>query len=312
MKIIDLKKMSPTVVRDKPTCLVLGNFDGVHEGHSKLIETAVEEGRKNGYITAAWTFAEHPHAFLNSEKAPMYLTTTEEKNDIFAEKGLDCAIYEDFLKVKDMSPLDFIQKVLIDEFDCKTAVCGFNFRFGKKGLGDAELLKKVMEGSGRKVLIVPPVFKMNKIVSSTAVRFLVENGLMEEAAELLGRPYSIKFPVLHGNKLGRTIGIPTINQSFPPNHIIPQKGIYACTCYIEDDIFLGVANVGTRPTVSRGGTAVNCETHIINYNGWLYGKKIRVCFYKKLRDEIKFGSVEELKAAVEKDIGTTLEYFSKK
>ena len=310
MKIIDLKNGNKIDVTNEPLCLTLGNFDGVHEGHARLIDCALNEGRSLGIKTAAWTFAEHPMNTLG-EKNVSYLTTAEEKDDLFAEKGLDYAIYEDFSRVKDFSPERFIEEILIDSFDCKTVVCGFNFKFGKNGQGTPEFLKKYMEERGRNAIIVPPVYKLNKIVSSTAVRFFVENGCMEEASELLGRPFSIKFPVLHGKKLGRSIGIPTINQNFPEDHIKPKNGIYACTCFIGDDIFLGVSNVGYRPTVNSDKQKVNCETHILNYNGWLYGKKIRVCFYKRLRDEVRFDSVEELKRAVEHDIASTVDYFSK-
>jgi len=311
LKIIDLKNKKEITAVDGPVCLLLGNFDGVHEGHTKLIETALSEGQRLGIKTGAWTFEKHPLNYLTSNSV-LCLSSNEEKTDIFAEKGLDYVIYEDFERVKNYSPDDFVDKILIDSFDCRSVVCGFNFKFGKNGAGDADFLKKKMEESGRNTLIVSPVYKMNRIVSSTAVRFFVENGLMEEAAEMLGRPYSIKFPVLHGHKLGRKIGIPTINQTFPQNHIKPKNGTYACTCYIGDDIFLGVSNVGSRPTVNDNINDVNCETHIINYNGWLYGKNIRVCFYKRLRDEKRFDNIEELKNTVKNDIDSALEYFSKK
>jgi len=310
MKIIDLKNGNMIDATNEPLCLTLGNFDGVHEGHARLIDCALKEGKAIGIKTAVWTFAEHPMNILG-QKSVSYLTTAEEKNDLFAEKGLDYAIYEDFSRVRDFSPERFIEEILINNFDCRTVVCGFNFKFGKNGQGTPEFLKKYMEERGRSAIIVPPVYKLNKIVSSTAVRFFVENGCMEEASELLGRPFSIKFPVLHGKKLGRSIGIPTINQTFPKDHIKPKNGIYACTCFIGDDIFLGVSNVGYRPTVNSDERNVNCETHILNYNGWLYGKKIRVCFYKRLRDEMRFASVEELKKAVEHDIESAVDYFSK-
>ncbi len=312
MKIIDLKTLSEIKQPKTPLCLLLGNFDGVHEGHIQLIKNALEEGKRLGIKVGAWTFENHPLNTLSDKKSVFYLTTAEEKNEIFSEKGLDYAIYEDFEKVKNFEPAEFIEKILIDKFDCRSVICGFNFKFGKKGVGTPEFLKESMDKHGRSCIIVPPVFRMNKIVSSTAIRFFVENGLMEEAAELLGRPYSIKFPVLHGKKLGRSIGIPTINQNFPPQHIKPKNGIYACTCFIGDDIFLGVSNVGSRPTVNDNSSDINCETHIINYNGWLYGKKIKVCFYKRLRDEKHFSDIEELKFAVKKDIECAIDYFSQK
>lgn len=312
MKIIDLKKGKTVLCADKPLILALGNFDGVHSGHLELIRNAVEEGRKQGIKTAAWTFEEHPQNIISGRKIVSRLTFDDEKNEIFASAGLDYAIYESFSRVRNFSPERFIKEVLIEQNNCRTAFCGFNFSFGKNGEGTPDILKNLMQKYGGRAVVVPPVLRMNKIVSSTAVRFFVENGLMEEAAELLGRPYSINFPVLRGNRLGRTIGLPTINQSFPSDHIKPKNGIYCCTCYIGDDIFLGVANVGSRPTVNSDTHDVNCETHIINYNGWLYGKRIKLCFYKRLRDEKKFADLSELKNAVEHDKSAAIEYFSKK
>ncbi len=290
--------------------MILGNFDGVHRGHMSLISAVLEEGRRLGFKTGAWTFGEHPQNVLSKKKVA-YLTTVEEKNKIFAKSGLDYVIYEDFLSVRDYSPEEFADKILINDFDCRCVVCGFNFRFGKNCIGTPLLLREYMNKHGRNIVIVDPVCRLDKIVSSSAIRLFIENGNMEEACEMLGRPYSIDAPVLHGKRLGRTLGLPTINQAFPDDMIMPQKGIYACTCDIDGEIYLGVANVGSRPTVNDDIQDVNCETHILNYDGVLYDKNIKVSFYKKLRDEKKFFNVDSLKAAIEDDICNTVEYFSK-
>ncbi|MBR5314160.1 MAG: bifunctional riboflavin kinase/FAD synthetase [Clostridia bacterium] len=307
MKIFDLKKEKCIKNTDKPLCLLLGNFDGVHEGHMSLVDFALQEGKRQNVKVAVWTFSEHPLGI--SGKGIKTLTDNDEKNEIFAQKGVDYVIYEDFSKVKNMCPLDFINDVLIGKFDCVSAVCGFNFKFGKNGSGNAEMLREEMEKAGRSTVVCPPVYRMDKVVSSTEIRAYLENGMTEEAAVMLGRNYSIVLPVLHGNELGRTIGIPTINQRFPENRIKPKRGIYAVKCYVGGKEYYGVANVGSRPTVNNNESDVNCETHIIGYKGWIYGENVKVCFYKRLRDERRFDDINELKTAVQNDIEQTMLYF---
>ncbi len=310
MRIIDLKKGLRVDRAEGEICLVLGNFDGVHLGHAALIEKAVAEKKIRGTKVAVWTFEEHPMKLLSGGICT--LTENGEKNRIFAEKGVDYAVYEDFCAVKDMTPDEFVENILIGLFDCKTAVCGFNYRFGKNGKGDVNKLTEIMEGFGRMVIAVEPVCKDGEVISSTLVRQCIESGRAEKAAELLGRPYSIELPVVHGKELGRKLGFPTINQVFPADRIIPEKGIYASRCTVNDKLFYGVSNVGTRPTVNGNAGDVNCETHIIGFDGWLYDCKVKVEFCKKLRDEVRFENVELLTAAVKKDIENALSYFSKK
>ncbi len=307
MKIFDLKNKKCIKNTDKPLCLLLGNFDGVHEGHLSLVDFALQEGKKHQTKVAVWTFEDHPLNIMGN--GVKVLTDNDEKNEIFAQKGVDYVIYEDFSKVKNMSPLDFIKNVLIENFDCVSAVCGFNFKFGNNGSGNAELLCSEMKKAGRNAVICPPVYRMDRVVSSTEIRALLDDGMLEEAAVMLGRNYSIDLPVLHGNELGRTIGIPTINQRFPENKMKPKNGIYAVKCYVGGKEYYGVANVGSRPTVNNDENDVNCETHIIGYNGWIYGENVKVCFYKRLRGERRFDDINELKSAVENDVRQTMLYF---
>ena len=308
MKIIDLKSNKETEKCSGQLCVVLGNFDGVHKGHLKLIDSAVKEAKLSGCKTAVWTFEEHPANIL-SQKGLKILTSNEEKNELFAENNLDYVIYEDFLSVKDYTPDEFIDKILIDELDAKCVFCGFNFTFGKEGKGSPSYLKDKMAEKGRNAVIMPPFCIEGKVVSSTEIRKLIEEGKVGEASELLGRPYFANLTVLHGKELGRTIGIPTINQKFPKNRIVPKNGIYCCKCLVGGEEYVGVSNVGFRPTVNSDESDVNCETHIIGYNGWLYGEKVKVMFYKRLRDEMCFSDVNELKEKVREDIKTAEKYF---
>ena len=311
MKIIDLKKNIEVEKADGPLCLLLGNFDGVHRGHVYLATLALAEGAKNGLKVGVWTFADHPMDTLSGRKNA-YLTSMEEKNEIFASLGVDYMIYEDFSAVRFCGPDEFAQRVLIDGLDCRFAVCGFNFRFGKDGQGNAESLKDIFESRGRCVTVADAVSLKDTVVSSTVVRSMIEEGNTEGASELLGRPYSVTLPVEYGKQLGRTMGLPTINQRFPENRVRPKCGIYACTCLVDGQTYKGVANVGSRPTVNGDEGDVNCETHIIDYNGWLYGKMVKVSFYGRLRDEKRFEGVDELKSAITGDVIAAREYFSKK
>lgn len=289
-----------------PRCAAaLGNFDGVHRGHQKLFEavrTAVKDGR--AAAGAAWTFT-----YLAKPSAAVpYITDKESKLQLFAECGLDYAVFEDFEFVRDRDCRSFVRDYLIGRLKASVAVCGFNFRFGRGGTGDAQLLSSLMTEYGGECIIQQPVFRKGHIISSSTLRERIIEGDMDAVYDMTGHPFSICFPVVHGKQLGRRIGIPTINQDFPAGHIIPRSGIYACTVSVGDDLFLGVANIGTRPTVSDDGR-VNCETHIIDYSGILYGKTIKVDFYRLIRSEKRFGSVEELQAQIKRDITASMRFF---
>ena len=291
--------------------MILGNFDGIHLGHLELIKKAISEGKRLGLKVGVWTFEEHPMNSLSGKKNA-YLTSTEEKNKIFAENDLDYAIYEDFASVRNYTPEEFVNIVLTQKLDCRSAVCGFNFRFGSNRMGTPEILSNLLKKTGRNVIIADAVYADGSIISSTGIRDAIELGEIEKANRMLGRAYSINLPVVSGKQLGRTIGIPTINQIFPTDKVKLKNGIYASMCCVNGKTFMGVSNVGFRPTVNNNIKDINCETHIIDYDGCLYGEKVNVSFYKRLRDEQKFDGVEKLKEAIEKDILSVREYFSKK
>jgi riboflavin kinase/FMN adenylyltransferase len=189
-------------------------------------------------------------------------------------------------------------------------VCGFNFSFGRKAEGNCETLKKYFEENGLQVTVMPPLSIGGDIVSSSLIRAKIESGNIEDAEKLLGHPFSIFLPVTQGQQLGRKIGIPTINQLFPENSAVPRFGVYACRCHIDGETHLGIANVGVRPTIIEKKKVIGCETHILDYSGDLYGKKIRVDFCKFIREEKKFASLDELVTEINKNIAQIREYFS--
>ncbi len=310
MTIYKLPEMTVTALPDRPLAVALGNFDGVHCGHERLLSSVRKVAAEiPGCVSAVWSFTTLAKESAEGREIIPALTTTVEKLRWIAAAGVEYAILEDFEDMRSFSPDEFALSYLLGKLRCVAVVCGFNFRFGKGGMGDAGYLAGLLEDRGVAVTVMPPVFSGSRIISSTWIRAAVAAGDMEEAAALLGHPFSICFPVIYGNQLGRTIGLPTINQDFPPGHIIPQHGIYACVCTVGARRYAAVANVGIRPTVSSSG-AVNCETHIMDYDGFLYGKSIRVEFYHRLRAERKFANVTELKTAIQDDVLQARAYFA--
>lgn len=306
MTIYKLPECTPVASLPEGAVLCLGNFDGVHRGHQRLFDCAREmKDAKEASAACAWTFT----SVAKAGSPVSCLTDICAKLRLFAEYGLDYAVFEDFSDVCDMSAEHFVSSYLCKGLSAAGVICGFNFRFGKGGEGNCDLLSSLAEENGIFCNVIDAVLSDGEVISSTLIREYITSGNISGAAKLLGHPFSIEFPVLHGKELGRTMGIPTINQSFPEGHIIPCMGIYACTCYVNGEIYLGVANVGVRPTVSSAGT-VNCETHIINYSGDLYGKEIRVEFYERLREEMKFDCVDALRRQIRIDISECLDYFA--
>lgn len=306
MKVYKLPYGTECALPSGALSVALGNFDGVHIGHRRLLDAACAAAEQiPGCVSAVWTFS----SLIKENMDVPALTTPEEKMHQFARAGIEYVILEDFSAVRTMKPETFVNEYLTRRLGCAAVVCGFNFRFGYHGSGDADTLSRMLGEHGVPVQIVQPVLWKNRIVSSTRIRAAIADGCMKEAAELLGRPFSIRFPVVYGNQLGRTIGVPTINQNFPAGHIIPRHGIYACLCTVGDRKYPAVANVGVRPSVQSDGH-VNCETHIIDYDGFLYGQDILVEFCCRLRDEKKFDSVPTLRDAICADIAHAREYFA--
>ena len=308
MTIIHLKTMRE--VSPPPFSVVcLGNFDGVHVGHMELIREAVRqkstlEKAYDGMASGACFFRTPPSDYILNTPMPQ-LTTFEQKLNLFAECGLDYAFVIDFCEIGGLSPEAFVTKVLKQDLHCVFAVCGFNFHFGKNAAGNADILGTLMNGA---LSVIEPIRVDGNIISSSAIRQRISEGNMHLIPPLLGRPYCIEAEVLHGKALGRTIGIPTINQYFPGNLAIPKFGIYITKTTINGSDFPSVTNVGIRPSVDDG-TRVNCETHILDFAGDLYGQQAKVQFIKRLRDEMRFESIDALKKQIRRDIAATQAYY---
>ncbi len=303
MRIIQFKKGVSPLSLDGGSGLCLGHFDGVHVGHRALFD---ELKRLNAVSAAALPigvlcFTTPPTATLSKSPTPQ-LTTLEEKLSLIGAAGLDFAVLYDFPAIKDMSPADFVSRILIGDCNAKMLVCGFNYSFGAMGVGTPGDLSRLFEaGSDRVLSVMPPITEGTMTVSSSLIRAMLQGGHPDCAARLLGRPYALSGVVRDGRRLGRTMGLPTANLIFPEGGLVPMHGVYAVTVTIDAKTYKGISNVGVRPTVNDGKD-INCETFIFDFEGELYGKEIKICFLQFLREEQKFADLEALEAQIRCDI----------
>lgn len=296
MKIIDLKTGTEMPCVFEKTSIAVGNFDGVHKGHTALFECVKKTAVTLGTKSAVWSFED----FCPKNRGRC-ITLPSERQALIASCGIDYLILYDFDDVCMLTCREFIEDILIKTCRAESVCCGFNFRFGKNASGDCETLRKIMEQNGKKAHVIPPYEIDGQTVSSSFIRELITQGKPEQIEKYLGRPFSVCLPVVHGRHLGRTIDSPTINQNFPTDHIVPKYGVYACGVIIDGESYGGVSNVGVRPSVCGENVTVNCETHIFNYSGDLYDREIKVEFLHFIRPEQKFPSIDELKKAITAD-----------
>lgn len=296
MKIID-----GTVTLPKGGCvLTIGNFDGVHIGHQALLKTTVDKAREMGLPSLVWSFKQHP-ASIMGDGSFKYILSAEEKIRLIGLFGTDYYYGADFLSYKDMSAEQFVKEVLVEQAGVKHLVCGFDFSFGKGGKGTPALLASLLKEYGIGVTVLPEVVYGGGTVSSSRIRALIDKGDMATAARLLGRYYSFNLPVMRGRCVGRTLGAPTINQVFPSDRALPSFGVYAVFCEIDGKMYKGAANIGVRPTITGGVGVPVSETHILGFEGDLYGRYVRVHLYKQLRGEIRFSSMLSLSEQIARD-----------
>ncbi len=293
MTVYDLRAGSEIEKIDLPVSVVLGNFDGLHIGHKELIRQAKCSDTK----CCVFTFRENPFG------SPRIIGI-EKKLELLKAMGVDYACVYDFREIKDMSYVSFIDTVLIETLSCVRAVCGFNFRFGKGAEGDCHKLKAYMESLGREAVICDAVVYEGDTVSSSRIRACLSEGDIPSANAMLGRPYSVDYHVTHGNKIGRSLGFPTINQAYDGVSVKLPYGVYICSCMGRP----AITNFGVRPTVTDKNEPF-FETFILDYDGDLYGEDIRVEFHLMIRPEKKFSTYEELSRQIAFDVETTKEFF---
>lgn len=283
----------------KKSYIALGSFDGLHLGHVSLIDKIVTLAKENKGTSIVYTFKNHPRAVINPLSPPKLLMDNDDKISILKRKGVDLIYFEEFNKdYMKISPEDFIKR-LCDKFNVKGIIVGFNYKFGFKNLGNTKILKELQEKYGYELYIMNPCEFNNEIVSSTRIREDLLLGKVEEAQVMLNRPYKLKGKVVLGRRIGSTIGFPTANIDVRENSVLPKIGVYYTNVKWNNKVYRGITSVGNNPTVN--GERLTIETNILDFSKDIYDENIEVFFIKKIRDEKKFNSVEELANQLEKD-----------
>ena len=292
----------------EPTAITVGKFDGIHKGHNLLTTDIISKG-KDGYKSCLITFTNSPRVALNADETPS-LITNKERVFMLDNNGLNYLIECPFdKKLMETDATSFVE-YLVKNLNMKYMVCGSDFTFGYKGAGNVELLKELSEQYDFEFKVIEKIKRNDRDISSTYIREELKEGHIDTVNEMLGYEYFVWGEVVHGAHLGHTIGIPTINIMPEAAKLVPKFGVYVTTIDFDGRIYHGVTNVGTKPSVSDKNI-VGIETHILDYNGDLYGKFVRVTFMSFLRPEMKFNSIDELKAQMSKDKQMAKEYFNR-
>lgn len=284
----------------KGRALTIGNFDGVHVGHRALLSKVIEEAKQKHLTPTVLTFNPHPLKVLTGQYPPV-ITPLKQKFELLEQEGIELIVCLAFDKqFASYTAEEFVKKYLVDLLNAKYIVVGYDYRFGKDRKGDFNLLKKLGEKYGFSVSQVDPVYIDGDVVSSTRIRNLVQQGKVRKVRPLLGRYYQVFGEVIHGHKRGGEIlNIPTANLELI-DELVPKPGVYAVYAELDNERFLGVANVGYNPTF--GNNKLSVEVHILDFNKNIYQRDLRVHFVERIRDEKKFSSIEELKKQILKDI----------
>src|SRR5688500_3825113 len=289
--------------------LALGNFDGLHRGHLKIIERVRRGAAEHGGTPMAMTFDPHPPRIVRPDKAPPLLMTKAQRLDALHRAGIQCVAVVRFTReLSQWDPETFVRTVLVEWLRVSEVWVGANFLFGHDRSGNFTSLRTLGQRYGFRADKIDPVRYKDFVVSSTRVRRLVSEGRLDEAGALLGHAYYIDGTIVEGRRRGREIGFPTANTT-TENELLPPHSVYATTMPIDGIVHAGLTNSGTRPTFGETDTTV--ETHLLGYSGDLYGKPVRLGFVLRLRDERRFDDVDALKAQMEADQRRAERLFSR-
>ena len=297
---------------NKPTVIALGFFDGVHRGHAALLQRAAQRAKELGVESAVFTFNRPPKEVVTGKKVYL-INSTDDRRDLMERLyGIDRVIFAPFDdNMMHCSWQDFLHELLIRENGAVHLVAGHDYRFGYKNEGNPQLLQEACAKLGIGCDIIPKVELDGITVSSTYIRTLVESGDVERAAQFLGHRHCLSQTVRHGQHFGRTIGIPTVNLTIPEGVLVPRYGVYITRVYLPDGrSFPGVTNIGTRPTVSSS-PEVTVETFLLDFDGDLYDRRIRLEFFCHLRGEQRFPDALALRDQIHRDIDHARAYFAK-
>ena len=287
--------------------VVLGNFDGLHIGHQKLIQLGKTIADANDEELAVFTFHPQIQELRNPEFS--YLLSIEEKRKKFEKLQVDHIETVPFdEQIAALSPEAFVEQVLVDVLHARHVVVGFNYTFGHKGAGTSEILAELCKKYNIDVTVMQPCYVDDEVVSSSAIRQYLQDGAIEKANALLGDVFTLHGEVVHGNQIGRTIGFPTANIPVPKQQMIPANGVYAAIVTVDGNRYPGILNIGHRPTVANG-SHISIEVHLMNFDNDIYGKEISIAVCHFLRKESKFDGLDQLKAQLEKDKQNAMHLF---
>lgn len=293
----------------KDTSLALGVFDGVHAGHRKVINDAVEKARMMNLTPAVVTFSEHPRQVIFGT-APNTITPLDEKLEYFRELGVDATVVLDFNeKIAQMTAQEYVKIILQNCLGAKSITVGYNHKLGSDKKGTSDFLNEYGKENNIQINVIPPVKINDHVVSSSVIRGFIESGDVASAREFLGRPFEVRGKVIEGQHLGRKLGFPTANMLLKECQILPLRGVYSGLVKLESRDYSSVINVGRRPTIGNFEKDL-VEAHLLNFNKDIYGKIIEVFFLDRIRDEKKFDTIDELKKQIELDCQTAARYKS--
>ena len=279
--------------------VTIGNFDGVHRGHQAIIRRTIELAKEKGDLAVAVTFVNHTGSMVGEK--PLLINSLRVRRELLIKQGIDALLEIEFdNKMSQLEPEDFFRDWLVDGLRARELIIGYDFKYGKQGRGDFELLKRLGALYNVNIEQIPPVLTDGEVISSSRIRRLLLAGELERANKMLGYPFMIEGDVAHGEKRGRSLGFPTLNIYRAAEYILPWYGVYLVRVIFNGQLFFGLANVGTKPTF--GSYSPLTEVYLLDADIDLYGENIRVEFLKFIRKEERFATAAELKNQIERDI----------
>lgn len=287
---------------DRPACLTVGAFDGVHRGHQQLLRDLVAAAHGSGRAAVVITFYPHPSVVLRGRRPSFYISTPEEKAALLAGLGVDALVTHPFNEaVASIRAVEFVDH-LVRQARLSELWCGEDFALGHNREGNVEFLRAEGAQRGFTVNVQPPLLMDGEVISSTRIRQTLRDGAVEQAARYLGRPFRLAGTVVEGAKRGRQLGIPTANLAVSEERATPAVGVYACRAYHPGGPAQAVVNIGFRPTFEGGEARPVIEAHLLDFNGDLYGQSVALDFVARLRPEMKFGGIDALVAQIWRDV----------
>ena len=303
--ILDITKRKEAI--KNKTVVSMGIFDGIHRGHQAVINTACRF-KEQGLDFVLFTFKTNTVTTKGRYGYIEMLLSDDLKKEHFEKMGVNLLYSPEFSEMKNMTSSQFVEQVLYEKLNASVVVCGEDFRFGKGAEGDAGKLKTLCEKFHIRTVIVRQAKYEDKKISSSEIRECIRQGEIKRANEMLGYNYYYKLPVLHGNKIGRRLDFPTINQEISKEHILPKFGVYITRTKVDKKWRYSISNIGIKPTVEVRSVPL-IETNILDFDGDIYGQVVKVELLDFLRPEQKFESIDELKKQVQSDINKTREFF---